>query len=552
MKKPDPGKFKMFQKLESLEVYLIAADNPIGKRQLRPIFRRKRSREVLTREQVRAIKRGRKVLRREMKERGLKRRIDFEITANNLGLYFDRNRLFWPFFLWLIRDNTVAKILATTAVLTTMITVTEPVIEYVIQYVTQYVTEYVDQIVTEYIDKLVEKDRFTISLSEEMFNKGFELSATPGFENPQERLFCEPAWNVSPISISDIPANIDQIDGSHNGGSDPTEATEATLSTDPTAPTEELTPEQIEQILLDKSLTNTYFAYTFYCRYIDQSATTAAVDNPNLDLAPYATKYNWELQITYDTLDPTASATAPTDGTEATTPTTATDPTGETTPERADGLKPSDAVWFMVIQDGEVILCAKAREDDGDPETLPSREILANPQTARAFVDRPEEEINAGLARIDPRLNMNNVGKLETLFDTQEEIDACREQIDAYLTAAGISDLTQLMLRTASREDRYKMIANGTNRDFYQVAAEGFYSDTVVARRERTNVLPFVESQPNMHKYTVVFWLEGDDPQCGNEMMNAHIGLTFQILGEEPETTDPTGETVDTTEPTDS
>ena len=123
-KRPPWNGFGGSRKLESLEVYLIAAENPVGRRQLRPIFRRKRNREVLTREQVTAIKRGRKVLRREMKERGLKRRIDFETTATNLGLYFDRNRLFWPFFLWLMRDNTVAKILATTAVLTTVVTVT--------------------------------------------------------------------------------------------------------------------------------------------------------------------------------------------------------------------------------------------------------------------------------------------------------------------------------------------------------------------------------------------------------------------------------------------
>ena len=131
--KIDPEKFKKFGKLERLEVYLLAADNPIGHKQLRPIFRRKRSKEVLTREQVTAIKKGRRVLRKEMKEQGLKRRIDFEVTATNLGLYFDRNRLLWPFFLWLIRDNTIAKVLATTAVLTTVVTVTEPVIEYVTQ-----------------------------------------------------------------------------------------------------------------------------------------------------------------------------------------------------------------------------------------------------------------------------------------------------------------------------------------------------------------------------------------------------------------------------------
>ena len=88
-------------KLEPLEVYMLAAENPVGKRQLRPIFRRRRSRVVLTREQVVAIKRGRRVLRKDMKERGLKRWSDFDETATSLGLYFDRRglALIIPWFL---------------------------------------------------------------------------------------------------------------------------------------------------------------------------------------------------------------------------------------------------------------------------------------------------------------------------------------------------------------------------------------------------------------------------------------------------------------------
>lgn len=530
MKKPDPGKFKKFRKLESLEVYMVAAENPVGKKQLRPIFRRKRSREILTREQVTAIKRGRKVLRREMKERGLTRRIDFELTATNLGLYFDRNRLLWPFFLWLIKDNTVAKILATTAVLTTVVTVTQPVIEYVVQYVTQYVTQYIDRIVTEYIDRIVEEDRFTISLSDEMFAKGFELCEEPTFQEPKERLVCTPATNVSPISISDLPADIDQYDGSHNSGRLPTDPTDPSDSTDPTGDDESSVDAN-----LGGSFSDTYFAYTFYCRFINQSATTAALENPNVDLMPYATNYKWELQINYDSMDPNMSDADPEATGGGNSPADAEDPTVETEVDiegEDSGPKPTDAVWFMVIQDGEVILCAKARED-GSMETLPSKEILADPKTARAFVDRTEGYINGQLAQIDPRLNMNNVGKLETLFSTQEEIDNCRKQIDTFLSQSGVKDLTQLMIRTAQREDQYKVVAARRDQDYYQVIPQDFHSDTVVATRERMDVLPWVEGRENMHKYTVVFWLEGDDPQCTNKMMNAHIGLTFQIMGEE-------------------
>ena len=36
----------------------------------------------------------------------------------------------------------------------------------------------------------------------------------------------------------------------------------------------------------------------------------------------------------------------------------------------------------------------------------------------------------------------------------------------------------------------------------------------------------------DVHKYTVVIWLEGDDPDCTNDLIGAHIGLQmdFRLL----------------------
>lgn len=499
-------KFKFFQKLDRLEVYLLAADNPIGKKQLRPIFRRKRSREVLTREQVTAIKKGRRVLRREMKAQGLKRRIDFEVTATNLGLYFDRNRLLWPFFLWLIRDHTVAKLLTTSVLLTTLLTTTVPLI----RYLTQYLTEYLDKIVYEYLDKLVEKevDRFTINLSEEMLNKGLELSETPGFEDPKEVLVCVPAWDVPCVSISEIPADVDMTDGEHH---------------------------------------DIYFAYTFYCRYINKDAEKENEQGmEEFDLTKYAIDYDWGLVIGREGLD--------TSNTEETTPDAVmlaeeTEASEETEPADESSVKVSDAVWVMVIQDGEVIVCAKARSD-GSVETLPTEEVLTTKKMA--FMDRSVDYINQGLKQIDSRLSMDNVSRLDTLFETQAEIDACQAEIDAYFATAGISDLTQLMLRTENWQDRYKVVATRGDHSYYQVVPESFVSESTVVQRTRTEVLPYLEDSPNMHKYTVVIWLEGDDPECTNELMNGNIQLSFQIKGEAEDfmTDFGTSETPDATEGT--
>ena len=284
----EPKKKHFGKKLDKLEVYLIAADNPVGRKQLRPILRRKRARKVLTREQVTAIKLGRKVLRREMREQGFKRWIDFNITAENLGLYFDHKGLLWPFFLWLMKSSTAAKILATTAVLTTVVTVTEPVIEYVTQYVTQYITQYITEYVTEYVDKLVDKDRFTIHISDEMLNKGLQVSDKPEDETSwTELLYCDPTWDVPCVSIAQIPSDVDQTDGNHH---------------------------------------DTYFAYTFYCRYVNNDVD----ENFQGDLSEFAIDYDWGLRIVNDGLDPDRveedEDISPQEETEATDPTDASQP----------------------------------------------------------------------------------------------------------------------------------------------------------------------------------------------------------------------------------
>ena len=46
-----PNLFKQ-KPLDRLEVYMLAADNPIGRKQLRPFFKRKRSKEILTHEEI--------------------------------------------------------------------------------------------------------------------------------------------------------------------------------------------------------------------------------------------------------------------------------------------------------------------------------------------------------------------------------------------------------------------------------------------------------------------------------------------------------------------
>lgn len=171
-----------------VEDYILAAENSEGKKQRRPFFRRKRSNEVLTREQVKAIKKGRKLLRKDLKKQGVKDKQDFEVIAASQGLYFDK----WSFlaFWWMKGCGLWALLGSILALLGVMMLLS-------------WVTEL--------------RGHFTISLAEDLFREGFVLSETADFKQPTTYLFATPAEDVPCISINDIPLDVDSAyEGAHN------------------------------------------------------------------------------------------------------------------------------------------------------------------------------------------------------------------------------------------------------------------------------------------------------------------------------------------------
>lgn len=151
------------------------------------IFKKKRAGVVLSEDEVKAIKEGRKKLRKEMKARGIKSRREFELTAGTLGLYFDKRGgllLPWLFSHWL--GLLLGMLLAFLAIL--------------------------------FLFSAVQRMRghYTITMSDDMFKEGFILSDSVGFENPTTQLFASPADEVPCVSISQIPEDVDEIDGEHN------------------------------------------------------------------------------------------------------------------------------------------------------------------------------------------------------------------------------------------------------------------------------------------------------------------------------------------------
>lgn len=169
--------------------FMLDLDKADGKPQRRLIFKRKRGGVVLSREQVRAIKKGRKKLRKEMKSRGIKGREEFKLMASSMGLYFDQSR-FWM-WLGLLRGKGFWAFLGSLLALLGAL--------FLYSLVTQL------------------QGHFTINMSDSMFREGFVLSETSDFANPVTHLFCEPAQDVPCVSISHLPSDIDTAyEGQHN------------------------------------------------------------------------------------------------------------------------------------------------------------------------------------------------------------------------------------------------------------------------------------------------------------------------------------------------
>lgn len=152
-------------------------------------FKRTRAGVVLTRDEVREIKAGRKKLRRDLKVAGIKDKKEFELTASGLMLYFDKPR-FLAIIPWLFGGKGLWLLLGAMGVLLLSILA--------LSMVTQL------------------RGHFTINLSDGMFKEGFTLSDTADFASTTMRLFAEPATDVPAVSIVDIKDDVNLIDGRHN------------------------------------------------------------------------------------------------------------------------------------------------------------------------------------------------------------------------------------------------------------------------------------------------------------------------------------------------
>ena len=74
----------------------------------------------------------------------------------------------------------------------------------------------------------------------------------------------------------------------------------------------------------------------------------------------------------------------------------------------------------------------------------------------------------------------------------------------------------------------FEIIKKQGQLSFWRVKPKDFISDLLVENGLITQFKPF-----DVHKFTVVLWLEGDDPQCTDDLIGGHLGMDFFMNLEE-------------------
>ena len=112
----------------------------------------------------------------------------------------------------------------------------------------------------------------------------------------------------------------------------------------------------------------------------------------------------------------------------------------------------------------------------------------------------------------------------EMIFYAEAEEDGAIEALPAF------SDNSRGYLKRPFVEyakypdEQYEQIQVDSSIPYYRLIPVSFEDDVTIATGRRTHVKP-----NDVNKYTLVLWLEGDDPDCTNDLIGGHIGLEMNF-----------------------
>jgi len=88
------------------------------------------------------------------------------------------------------------------------------------------------------------------------------------------------------------------------------------------------------------------------------------------------------------------------------------------------------------------------------------------------------------------------------------------------------------LMELAPGSDQFGVVANSGRFTYYRTIPDAFLSEELIASGMQDDVAPM-----EIHKYTVVLYLEGDDPDCTDELIDGTLGveMNYRLILEEPE-----------------
>jgi hypothetical protein len=88
------------------------------------------------------------------------------------------------------------------------------------------------------------------------------------------------------------------------------------------------------------------------------------------------------------------------------------------------------------------------------------------------------------------------------------------------------------LMTTSPESDQFQLITQKGDIKYYRVMPKDYESESIIVSGRVEDVEPM-----EIHKYTVVLWLEGDDPDADNSKIGGHLGtqMNFRLVGEEKE-----------------
>ena len=113
----------------------------------------------------------------------------------------------------------------------------------------------------------------------------------------------------------------------------------------------------------------------------------------------------------------------------------------------------------------------------------------------------------------------------EMRFYAKESYETGREEALPAFDDDSRGYLAIPLMEIAPGSDQFEIVKQVGQRVYYRAIPDAFITDKLIAEGEQTDVDP-----GEVHKYTVVLYLEGDDPDCTDDLIGGSMGVEMNFL----------------------